>query len=463
LIFFFSNIKYIMGNTAPSVSAASKQEYELAMKKYEEDCAAMEAEEEASRVRLAPRPPELALYFCIQASALCCEVPCRTAWHGSCAASHGCCCIPFSYLFDFVDATLCLCEIGLLKVVGQSLQWHVNQTIDYVQLSRLMARNLWNPCSPHYVYAADVSLSRPPKPISPYSISRGGGGLCDLLNCACNCAAACNSFGNWCEMEAERMESLHNRELRSKLCLLSLCNNFECMESFHLATCLGPWPCLGETPEERRFRWHLDYSVKKEQRTNEFWRIRACQTDRYSFCRSESGSVSAAIVESLDEGALADDLLPWARGMVGAMIGLGCAASCIGISSLLVSLNAAGAAASGGAGSSSGVSSLLYWLSQPAGGGLKLACCTSALGCASGLYGVGGECKGPDCLPCCLRGGGARQVHGVEYEPFAELELPESGRTTSFGISPETMVIVRPQTILGEKQNQNYGSVSPMS
>lgn len=190
---------------APSATEMHRYQEELA--EWRAVCEEMSDAEQNALSALAPSGCELCQYWSQQCVGFGCEVPCRIAYHTACMSSSYCCC-------------LSTCDPG-----RELWQHHAMAVQEYWWLTRILAENLCShPCTPWYVYAAEVGLRRPPKPTPPKDCCDD---CCAGPSCDCDCDCSC-----------ERVVYHVNRQLRSMLC------TFAGVHSCHPSQCIGPCPCL---------------------------------------------------------------------------------------------------------------------------------------------------------------------------------------------------------------------------
>eukprot|EP00966_Prymnesium_polylepis_P295096 6814771-Prymnesium_polylepis.1 len=193
-------------------------EYEDELKRWQETCAAMAAEEQHARALSSPGCCELSLYWVQQCAALGLELPLRLSYHAGTMALASCCCVPI--------ASLC-CSSDCSMRTTALRDHHHELCQQYCSLTHMLANNICQvPSHPWYVYQADVSLQRPPKPQPPPPRSGCCDDECDCdckKDCACDCDDVCDGD---C---AQKIQSLANRHVRSLLCC------FSCHHSCHPA------------------------------------------------------------------------------------------------------------------------------------------------------------------------------------------------------------------------------------
>ena len=194
------------------MGASASSQYELDLKEWEQICAEMAATEAASLATNAPDGADLTSYWAQQCVGLCCELPLRVGYHSTCTAGAFCCCWHPT------------CDKEQIVLAHHA--FHVQS---YWWLTRLLLENLCvRPATPWYVYHAEISLIRPPKPQPPKDWCDDC--LCKGPECKCDC-------GLDCDCDCSRMLYHVNRQLRALLCVWSGCH------SCHPASVLGPCPC----------------------------------------------------------------------------------------------------------------------------------------------------------------------------------------------------------------------------
>jgi hypothetical protein len=255
-------------------AGASREQFERELAEWHQICREMDDVEAAALAKLAPGCCELTAYYLQQTTGLCCEVPLRITYHASCALGTYCCCwAPY--------------DPAAKQNHRDALLGHHTAAINtYGLLTRLIVENLCvRPLTPWYIYHADISLIRPPKPNPPT----------DPCDCCFVCQRSCECQ-NTCS--CERAVYLVNRRLRSLLCTFSGCH------ACHPASVLGPCPCckwedarsapalfrqpsyakaaryspdagcVCEGMAARLARWDSEYLEAREARTAAFYRRR---------------------------------------------------------------------------------------------------------------------------------------------------------------------------------------------
>ena len=197
------------------------------MRRYEEElaewkaiCDEMTAAEKRAVARFRPDKCELCQYWAQQCVGCCVEIPSRLCYHTTCMVGSYVCC------------TTCCDE--------KRSVWRHHATVvqEYWWITKLLMENLCaHPCTPWYVYHAEVGLARPPKPEPPK-------GCCDDMCCPPRPQKECD-----CDCSCERIVSHVNRHLRSLLC------TFSGMHACHPSHCLGPCPCIA---------WHSQAQTPKD-------------------------------------------------------------------------------------------------------------------------------------------------------------------------------------------------------
>lgn len=190
-------------------------------------CDDMAAAEQRALEVYAPGPCELCQYWGQQCIGLTLEVPLRLCYHT--------CCMTGAFVFCLNSppappSLACDPERAVWSHHAYSIQ-------EYWWLARLLVENLCvRPCSPWYVYNAEVGLVRPPRPTPPVGCCdqfRGG-----LSRCCC-CGQPSSAKQECCDVDCqcERILFHVNRRLRAMLC------TYAGVGACSLATCAGPCPC----------------------------------------------------------------------------------------------------------------------------------------------------------------------------------------------------------------------------
>ena len=197
------------------------------MRRYEEDlaewravCDDMDLAEAQALEKFTPGPCELCQYWGQQCVGLCIEVPCRLMYHTTCMASAFACCLNAPPGGLVPECLACDPDRAIWRHHAMTIQ-------EYWWLSRLLAENLCiRPCTPWYVYSAEVGLIRPPKPTPPKGCCDDCCGPQDGNDC-CACDLDCS---------CERLLYHVNRRLRSLLC------SYAGVDACHPSQCFGPCP-----------------------------------------------------------------------------------------------------------------------------------------------------------------------------------------------------------------------------
>jgi len=157
------------------------------------------------------------------------------------------------------------------------------------------------PHNPRYVYAEEVSLTRPAKPQPPPK-GVDFDSCCDCGDCCCSGgrqSSGHNDNDACCVPPDEReREALTNRKIRSMLCVLSS------RTSCHPGAVCGPpmGECLKEESNEaRESKWIADYRTAKQHRTDVFYASREANPERYQYHRTPSGRMEATMIRPAGE------------------------------------------------------------------------------------------------------------------------------------------------------------------